>query len=83
LLPLTFADPADYDRIDPDDTVSILGLTEFAPGKQLTLRVQKKDGKTFDVKLNHTFNENQIEWFKAGSALNLMAAQVKAKKATA
>ncbi|KAI8923083.1 hypothetical protein BC831DRAFT_472944 [Entophlyctis helioformis] len=73
MLPLTFADPKDYDRISPSDKVSIVGLTSFAPGKGLTLKVHKQDGSTLDIKLNHTFNEGQIGWFKAGSALNLMA----------
>ena len=73
LLPLTFSNPSDYDKIDPSDKLSIIGLTEFAPDKPLTLRVHKKSGETLDLKVKHTFNENQIEWFKAGSALNLMA----------
>jgi len=77
MLPLTFVDPKDYDKISGNDTVSILGLTTFAPGKNLTLRVKKQDGKTIDIPLKHTFNQNQIEWFKAGSALNLMAAKQK------
>ncbi|KAJ3385013.1 Aconitate hydratase mitochondrial [Lobulomyces angularis] len=74
MLPLTFKNPKDYDLIEPTDKVSILGLTDFQPGKPLTLRVHKKDGKTLDITVNHTFNEGQIAWFKAGSALNLMAA---------
>lgn len=74
MLPLTFANPADYDKIAPEDRVSIVGLTSFAPGKPLTLRVSKPDGKKVDVPVNHTFNEGQIEWFKYGSALNRMAA---------
>ncbi|CAJ0760264.1 262_t:CDS:2 [Entrophospora sp. SA101] len=73
VLPLTFSDPSDYDKIDPTDNLSIIGLTEFAPEKPMTLRVHKKSGETLDLKVNHTFNENQIQWFKAGSALNLMA----------
>jgi len=75
MLPLTFVNPADYDKISGHDRVDILGLTSFAPGKNLTLRVKKADGKTFEVALKHSFNEGQIEWFKAGSALNLMAAK--------
>ncbi len=75
LLPLTFANPSDYDKVDPSDKVSILGLTTFAPGKPLTLRLHKKSEETVDIPVNHTFNENQIEWFKAGSALNRMAEQ--------
>jgi len=74
LLPLTFADPADYDKIDHDDKISILGLTSFAPGKPLKLQGRKKDGSTYSFDLLHTFNDNQITWFKHGSALNAMAA---------
>ena len=77
MLPLTFDNPKDYDLIAPQDSVSIIGLENngFKPGKSLTLRVHKTDGKNVDIKVNHTFNEGQIAWFKAGSALNLMAAQ--------
>lgn len=72
MLPLTFANPADYDKITGNDKISILGLKDFQPGKQLTLRVTPASGSPFEIKVNHTFNEEQIEWFKAGSALNLM-----------
>ncbi|KAF3015380.1 hypothetical protein G7054_g7364 [Neopestalotiopsis clavispora] len=72
MLPLTFADPADYDKIKPEDKVDIL-CTELAPGKPVTMRVHPANGETFDIKLNQTFNEAQIEWFKNGSALNTMA----------
>ena len=75
MLPLTFNNPADYDKISPRDEVEIVGLTSFAPGKPLTLRVTPANGSSFDVQVNHTFNEGQIEWFKAGSALNNMARQ--------
>jgi len=71
MLPLTFADPADYDKISGDDRVSLIGLKDLAPGKDLTLVVKGKKGQ-FEVKLKHTMNEGQIEWFKKGSALNLM-----------
>ena len=73
MLPLTFADPADYDRITGDETVAIRGLTTFQPGQPLQLEVTKPDGKSFSIDLNHTFNEQQISWFKAGSALNVMS----------
>ncbi|ORX77976.1 aconitate hydratase [Basidiobolus meristosporus CBS 931.73] len=73
VLPLTFADPADYEKIKPSDKVSIVGLTTFTPGKPLTLRVTRESGEKIEIPVNHTFNENQIEWFKAGSALNKMA----------
>ena len=74
MLGLTFADKSDYDKVREDDRVSILGLTEFAPGSELTLVLQHTDGSEDRCKLNHTYNEQQIEWFKAGSALNLIAA---------
>lgn len=77
MLPLTFADPADYDKINPEDKVDLL-CTELAVGKPMTLRVHPKDGKTFDITLNHTYNEAQIEWFKNGSALNTMAKHAEA-----
>merc|ERR1712032_1330184 len=73
MLPLTFADKADYDKAQTGDRVSIRGLNDFKPGKQLQLVVKTKDGKELaPIQLNHTFNDEQIEWFKAGSALNLM-----------
>lgn len=70
MLPLTFADPNDYDKIAPADRISIVGLGELAPGKPVTMKVSKADDSSIDVTLNHTFNEEQLEWFKAGSALN-------------
>merc|ERR1712091_476934 len=63
MLPLTFNDPADYDKIKPEDKVDILA-TELAVGQPVTMVVHPKDGKDFEVKLEHTFNEPQIEWFK-------------------
>lgn len=75
MLPLTFADPKDYDKINEDDKLSIIGLKELAPDSQLKLVIKHSDGSTDEAVLNHTFNENQIEWFKAGSALNLIAKQ--------
>ncbi|PGH26597.1 aconitate hydratase, mitochondrial [Polytolypa hystricis UAMH7299] len=72
MLPLTFAEPADYDRIKPNDMVDLL-CTELAIDKPITLRVHPKDGATFDIPLLHTFNEPQLQWFKDGSALNTMA----------
>ncbi len=77
LLALTFADKADYDKIQEDDTFDIVGLSEFAPGKQVRVVVHHTDGTTDEVMTNHTYNANQIEWFKAGSALNLIKAQNK------
>lgn len=73
MLPLTFANPDDYEKIREDDKLSILGLTDFAEGKPFKLIVKHNDG-TFDkILLNHSFNSRQFEWFKAGSALNLIA----------
>jgi aconitate hydratase len=72
MLPLTFASPADYDKLSGTDTIDIVGLTDFTPGKPLSLNVTKKDGSQFSVTVNHTFNDDQIAWFKAGSALNHM-----------
>ena len=74
LLPLTFADPADYDKIGPLDRISIEGLARFAPGEPLTLRVQRADGSQEAFPVRHSFTADQIEWFKAGSALNTIAA---------
>lgn len=81
MLALTFKNPADYDKIREDDLCAIRGLTTFAPGKPLFLEVQHSDGIMETIELNHSFNEGQIEWFKAGSALNLIAEQMK-KSAT-
>lgn len=72
VLPLTFANAADYDKIQPTDKISILGLNSFAPGKQLTAEIKHADGKSDKIQLNHSFNDLQITWFKAGSALNRM-----------
>lgn len=70
LLPFTFADRADYDRIHPADRISLVGLKELAPGKQVACLIKHESGETESILLNHTLNEVQIEWFKAGSALN-------------
>lgn len=81
MLALTFKNPADYDKIREDDLCAIRGLATFAPGKPLFLEVKHSDGTMETIELNHSFNEGQIEWFKAGSALNLIAEQMK-KSAT-
>jgi len=78
MLALTFVDPADYDKVRPSDKVTIEGLETFVPGVNLTLIAKHEDGTQDKISLAHTFNEGQIEWFKAGSALNLMAAKAKA-----
>uniref|UniRef100_A0A8C5BB97 Aconitate hydratase, mitochondrial n=1 Tax=Gadus morhua TaxID=8049 RepID=A0A8C5BB97_GADMO len=74
MLPLTFSSPDDYDKIRPDSKISIKGLKGFTPGTPLTAVVKHRDGSTDSLELNHTFNETQIEWFQAGSALNRMKA---------
>jgi aconitate hydratase len=72
MLGLTFDNKDDYDKVKEDDRIDILGLTEFAPGKQLTVVLHHKDGSTDTFPVNHTYNEQQIEWFKAGAALNII-----------
>jgi aconitate hydratase len=72
MLALTFADPADYDKIQEDDTFDFLDLDQFAPNKPLTIRLTHKDGTQEEILANHTYNEGQIGWFRAGSALNLI-----------
>lgn len=72
LLPLTFADPADYDKIHPEDKITLAGLKDLAPGKSVKCVITHQNGSQETVTLNHTFNETQIEWFQAGSALNRM-----------
>ena len=72
MLGLTFNDKNDYDKFQEDDTIDIGGLTQFAPGKPLVLTLHHKDGSTDVVVANHTYNEQQIEWFKAGAALNII-----------
>lgn len=72
MLALTFANENDYDKIQEDDVIDIIDLTEFAPDKQLTLVFHHSDGSKDEIKANHSYNSTQIEWFKAGSALNLI-----------
>ena len=75
MLGLTFDNENDYDLIREDDTFNFLDLVEFAPGKPLNVEVVHADGTKETIKLNHTYNAQQIEWFKAGSALNLIKQQ--------
>jgi len=75
MLGLTFANKDDYDKIREDDVIDITGLTQFAAGRQLVMVLNHSDGTNDKIKLNHTYNEQQIEWFKAGSALNLIRKQ--------
>ncbi|MFV0565247.1 MAG: aconitate hydratase [Flavobacteriaceae bacterium] len=75
MLALTFANESDYDKIQEDDTFNFLDLDQFAPEKPLTIEVVHADGSKDVIITNHTYNNAQIEWFKAGSALNLIKAQ--------
>ena len=74
MLALTFANEADYDKIKEDDTFNFVDLTSFTAGKPLTIEITHADGSVESILVNHTYNDSQIGWFKAGSALNLIAA---------
>ena len=75
MLALTFANKSDYDLIQEDDTFNLKGLTSFTPGKALELEIIHSDGSKHSILCNHTYNEQQIEWFKAGGALNIIRKQ--------
>ncbi len=75
MLALTFANEADYDKIQENDTINFVDLKDFAPGKPLTLEFVHADGSKHTIVTNHTYNAQQIEWFRAGSALNLIKQQ--------
>src|SRR5690606_37257804 len=74
MLALTLANKDDYEKVLEDDTIDIIGLTEFAPNKPLTIVLHHADGTTEEILANHSYNEQQIEWFKAGGALNIIRA---------
>lgn len=78
MLALTFANKADYDKIQENDSIDIIGLTSFAPNTALTLVLHHENGSKDEIKANHTYNAQQIEWFKAGGALNIIRASIKA-----
>ena len=77
MLPLTFADPADYDRIEQGDVITILGVEEgqLQPAYPLQMMVRRRDGRQWTVGLNHSFHKLQLSWLRAGSALNYIKAQ--------
>ncbi len=75
VLPLTFADAADYDKVQEGDRISVLGLAGLAPGQGLAVKLSHKDGSSQQIEARHSLNAEQIAWFKAGSALNLMKGQ--------
>jgi len=70
ILGCTFADPADYDKIQEDDVINTVNLHEIAPGKNIQLELKHANGESDIIEVVHTYNEQQIAWFKAGSALN-------------
>jgi aconitate hydratase len=76
MLALTFANKEDYNKIQEDDSIDILGLTSFTQGQALSLVLNHKDGTVDQIKVNHSYNQGQIEWFKAGGALNIIRASV-------
>ena len=74
ILPMTFTDPANYEQIEQEDRVSVTGLSELAPGKPVSVTIHKQDGKEITIQANHSMTEQQIKWFRAGSALNALNA---------
>lgn len=76
MLALTFADKSDYDKIQEDDSIDLIGLTEFAPNVPLKLVLHHSNGSTDTIVCNHSYNQQQIEWFKAGGALNIIRRSV-------
>jgi aconitate hydratase len=81
MLALTFDDKADYDKIQEDDNIDIETLSSFTPGKQLRVELNHSDGTSDIIMVNHTYNEQQIEWFKAGGALNVIRSEFAKKQA--
>ncbi len=75
MLALTFANKEDYEKIQEDDSIDIVGLTSFTPGTPLQVVLNHKDGSTDSITANHSYNAQQIEWFKAGGALNVIRSQ--------
>jgi aconitate hydratase len=75
MLALTFADKLDYDKVQENDSIDIIGLTHFKPGQPLTVVLNHQDGSSDIVPVNHTYNDQQIEWFRAGGALNVIRRQ--------
>ena len=75
MLPLTFKDPADYDRISEDARLAVRDLNELAPGRPVLVEVTQDSGDSFSFETSHTFSNEQIEWFKSGSALNVIRAK--------
>ncbi|MDP7068219.1 MAG: aconitate hydratase, partial [Acidimicrobiales bacterium] len=76
MLPLTFADPEDYNRVGEDDRITVRSLNDLAPGQPVSVEVRSSDGETWSFSTNHSFSPEQIEWFRAGSALNIIKASI-------
>jgi aconitate hydratase len=72
ILALTFSNPDDYEKIQEDDKISLVGLNNLEPQKQVICKITHKDGTNDEILLNHSYNESQINWFKSGSALNVL-----------
>jgi len=72
VLPLTFCNPADYGEVRETDRISITGLAALAPGSRVSATLHREDGGRYDFELHHTLNAEQLQWFRAGSALNLL-----------
>ncbi|MGQ0809855.1 MAG: aconitate hydratase, partial [Nitrospiraceae bacterium] len=72
ILALTFSDPKDYEKIEQNDRLSVSGLNGLAPGKPVQVTIHKTDGRTLTIQANHSMTEQQLAWFKAGSALNAL-----------
>lgn len=83
MLALTFADKEDYEKIKEDDTLDIIGLTTFAPNVPLQMVLHHADGTQETITVNHSYNAQQIDWFKAGGALNIIRREAAAKAAQA
>ena len=77
ILPLTFNNSDDYDLIDEKDRISIIGLSDLSENQPVEVLINKSDGETLTIKTNHSMSDEQIEWFKAGSALNLIRQKTK------
>jgi aconitate hydratase len=80
MLALTFANKEDYDKVQEDDLIDITGVINFAPGHPLYMLLRHKDGSSDAIVLNHTYNAQQIEWFKAGGALNVIRSEAQKEK---
>ncbi len=72
MLALTFANKGDYDKVQEDDSIDILGLKKFAPNQPLTVVLNHKNGTKDEIQVNHTYNQQQIQWFRQGGALNVI-----------